>query len=321
MMTVSEAKERVSIPYLWSRYGYPGNPSRSCKSPFRDESNPSFSVFSCGEAWKDHGTGDGGDSVTFIQFAEGVSNAEACRKIIGYAGGSSPAFRPPARVPKPKSCKPKPPTFTQVESQKDQLAELRNVSLEAIEICIERGLVELGNWRNHSSWFVTDNTGRNIQARRLDGEPWPQINAKAWTLPNSQASWPIGLEESRPYPIILLVEGGPDLLAAAHFAWCEGRDKETAIVAVMGASHRLKSYSLTILAGKRIRIFSHNDRSGIAFTKRWAKQLKNVGSIVDAVSFDGLIQTDGAEVSDLNDLCNVHADTFEQYAEIQNLVP
>ena len=143
-------------------------------------------------------------------------------------------------------------------------------------------------------------------------------NAKAWTLPSSHASWPIGLEESLHYPIVLLVEGGPDLLAAAHFAWCEGRDKETAIVAVMGASHRLKSYSLTILAGKRIRIFSHNDRSGIAATKRWAKQLKNVGSVVDAVSFDGLVQTDGAEVSDLNDLCNVHADTFEQHEEIQN---
>ena len=43
--------------------------------------------------------------------------------------------------------------------------------------------------------------------------------------------------------------------------------------------------------------------------------------MVDAVSFDGLVQTDGAEVCDLNDLCNVHADVFEQHEEIQNLVP
>ena len=110
-------------------------------------------------------------------------------------------------------------------------------------------------------------------------------------------------------------------MAAAHFAWCEDRDKETAIVAMLGAAQKLKSDALTTLAGKRIRIFSHNDRSGIASTKRWAKQLKNVGSVVDAVSFDGLVQTDGAEVCDLNDLCNVHADVFEQHEEIQNLVP
>ena len=145
-------------------------------------------------------------------------------------------------------------------------------------------------------------------------------DAKAWTLPSSHASWPIGLEESLHYPIVLLVEGGPDLLAAAHFAWCEGRDKETAIVAMLGASQRLKGDALTALAGKSIRIFSHNDRSGIAATKRWAKQLKNVGSVVDAVSFDGLVQTDGAEVCDLNHLYDVHADVFEQHEEIQNLV-
>ena len=320
-MTISDAKERVSIPYLWSLYGYEGNPLKSCKSPFRDESNSSFSVFAGGTAWKDHGTGEGGDSVTFIQMAEGLSNADACRKIISYAGGGLPAFRPPAKVSKPKSRKPKPPTFSQSESQKEQLAELRNVSPEAIEICLERGLLKFGNWKRYPSWFITDKTGQNIQVRRLDGEPWPQINAKAWTLPSSHASWPIGLEESLHYPIVLLVEGGPDLLAAAHFAWCEGRDKETAIVAMLGASQKMKSVALAALAGKRIRIFSHNDRSGIAATKRWAKQLKNVGSVVDAVSFDGLVQTDGAEVCDLNDLCNVHADVFEQHEEIQNLVP
>ena len=39
--------------------------------------------------------------------------------------------------------------------------------------------------------------------------------------------------------------------------------------------------------------------------------------VVDAVSFDGLVQTDGAEVCDLNDLCNVHADVFEQHEEIK----
>ena len=320
-MTITEAKARVSIAELWNNYGYEGKPSRSCRSPFRDERNPSFSVFAGGCAWKDHGTGEGGDSVAFIQFAEGVSNAEAYRKIVGYAGGNAPNPRAARKVTRRKKAKPKLPIFHKPTAEKSKLAELRNLSSSAIDICIDRGLLRFGNWKGQSAWFVTDRTRRNIQTRRLDGKPWGQINAKAWTLPNSHASWPIGLEESLHYLIVLLVEGGPDLLAAAHFAWCEDRDKETAIVAMLGAAQKLKSDALTTLAGKRIRIFSHNDRSGIAATKRWAKQLKNVGSVVDAVSFDGLVQSDGAEVSDLNNLCNVHADVFEQHEEIQNLVP
>jgi hypothetical protein len=168
---------------------------------------------------------------------------------------------------------------------------------------------------------VTDKTGRNAQARRLDGKLWSEIAAKAWTLPKSEASWPIGLEESLPYPIILLVEGGPDLLAAAHFAWCEDRGNDTAFVAMLGASQRLKSDALTALSGKRVRIFSHDDKSGYSSTQRWANQLRNVDAVVDAVSFVGLIQTDGSDVGDLNDLCNVHADVFEKHEEIQNLVP
>jgi hypothetical protein len=70
-MTLGEAKERVSVPALWERYGFNGNPSKSCKSPFREDTNPSFSVFENGRRWKDHGTGDGGDAITFIEKAEG----------------------------------------------------------------------------------------------------------------------------------------------------------------------------------------------------------------------------------------------------------
>ncbi|MDB4681249.1 CHC2 zinc finger domain-containing protein [bacterium] len=320
-MTVSEAKERVSIADLWSRYGYEGNPSRSCRSPFRDERNPSFSVFAGGYAWKDHGTGDGGDSVTFIQFAEGVSNAEACRKIAGYAGGDVTTPRPARIVSHRKRVKPKLPVFHESTEEKSRLAELRNVSPNAIDLCIERGLIRFGVWKGMQAWFVVDQSKRNAQARRLDGKPWDQINAKAWTLPKSEASWPIGLEESLPYPIVLLVEGGPDLLAAAHFIYCENRESEAAPAAILGAGHRLKQEALIALAGKTIRIFSHADKSGYSSTKRWADQLRSVDAKVDAVSFKGLRKTDESPVGDLNDLCSVHADDFESEAEIRNLVP
>jgi hypothetical protein len=259
--------------------------------------------------------------VTFIQFAEGVSNADACRKIIGYAGGNAPNPRPARKASCRKKAKPKLPVFHKPTPEKSKLAELRNVSLNAIDLCVNRGLLKFGSWKSHSAWFVADQTGRNAQARRLDGKLWDGISAKAWTLPKSEASWPIGLEESLPYPIVLLVEGGPDLLAAAHFIWCESRECEATPVAMLGAGHRLKQEALIILAGKRVRIFSHADNSGMESTARWTNQLRLVDATVDAVSFEGLRKTDESPVGDLNDLCFIHADDFESEAEIRNLVP
>jgi hypothetical protein len=321
MMTVSEAKERVSVADLWGRYGFEGNPSRSCRSPFREERTPSFSVFAGGCAWKDFGTGEGGDTITFIERAEGVSTAEACAKIITYAGGDSPQPTPHTRKKRPKRGKPILPALCDSNRHHAKLADVRNVSPEAVDICVERGLVGFGEWKGKQAWLVTDQTKRNAQARRLDGKPWSEIEAKTWTLPKSEASWPIGLKESEPYPIVLLVEGGPDLLAAAHFIWCESRECEATPVAMLGAGHRLKQEALTILAGKRVRIFSHADNSGVECTERWADQLRLVDATVDAMSFEGLKKTDESPVGDLNDLCFIHADDFESEAEIRNLVP
>jgi hypothetical protein len=321
-MTLGEAKERVSVPALWERYGFSGNPSKSCKSPFREDTNPSFSVFDSGRRWKDHGTGDGGDSITFIEKAEGVLNSQACRKIIAIAGGDTSGLT--ARKPTKK--KPKRNTLnlsglSESSESHSPLATLRNVSTNAIELCVERGLLRFGIWKSQDSWFVTDGAETNAQARRLDGEHWDEIGAKAWTLPGSEASLPIGLKESSPFRIVLLVEGGPDLLAAAHFIWCENREHDAAPVAMLGAAHKLQGHALSFLAGKRIRIFSHDDQSGINATRRWTTQLNRVDAKVDAVSFQGLKQTNGTPVKDLNDLCYVHADDFEKHQTIQNLIP
>lgn len=322
MMTITEAKRRVTVADLWGRYGFDGNPVRSCQSPFRNEKKPSFSVFDGGQAWKDFGTGEGGDAVTFIEKAEGLSNIEACLKIIAYAGGGdTPQFQPRIRKKRPKKCKPILPPFCDSGHHHAKLADVRNVSPEAVNISMERGLLKFGEWKGQPAWFVTDKTGRNAQARRLDGKLWSEIAAKAWTLPKSEASWPIGVKESKPYPVVLLVEGGPDLLAAAHFIYCESRECEAAPVAMLGAGHRLKQEALTALAGKTIRIFSHADESGYSSTKRWADQLRSVGATVDGVSFEGIKKADESPVGDLNDLCFVHADDFESEAEIRNLVP
>jgi hypothetical protein len=80
------AKEQLSIPALWQLLNLPGKPARSCRSPFREDRNPSFSIYDEGCKWKDHATGEGGDAVDFVAVAFGISNEEACRKLIELPG-------------------------------------------------------------------------------------------------------------------------------------------------------------------------------------------------------------------------------------------
>lgn len=40
--------------------------TKVCRSPFRNDRKPSFSISEDGKLWKDHGTGAGGDVVSFV---------------------------------------------------------------------------------------------------------------------------------------------------------------------------------------------------------------------------------------------------------------
>ena len=60
--------ERLSVCDVWQRLGVEGKPGRNgkaCRSPFRPDRNPSFSIYMDGRRWKDHATGEGGDAADF----------------------------------------------------------------------------------------------------------------------------------------------------------------------------------------------------------------------------------------------------------------
>ncbi|MDB4412437.1 bifunctional DNA primase/polymerase [Akkermansiaceae bacterium] len=70
-------KEVYRIHDAWEDLELPGEPSESCQSPFRDDLNPSFSVFDAGRKWKDHGTDEQGDVFDFVQKATGFEGYNA----------------------------------------------------------------------------------------------------------------------------------------------------------------------------------------------------------------------------------------------------
>ena len=89
MTPLEAALDKFSISDVWQLLGLPGEPperDKSVRSPFRDEKNPSFSIFAKGKRWKDHGTGEHGNAIDFEAKARGLSNGDACRELIRLAG-------------------------------------------------------------------------------------------------------------------------------------------------------------------------------------------------------------------------------------------
>ena len=324
---LAQAKARLSIKDLWQHFGFEGEPKPSCRCPWRDDHKPSFSVSRDGSLFNDFATGEGGDAVDFFQRASGLSKAEACRKFIQLAGGSiAPTPRAARHAPAATAPRARPsfPAFRHgTRAELRQLAGLRRLSLEAVELAQARGLLHFGTVRGFPSWIVADSAGLNAQARRLDGHRWEHLDGqpKAQTLPGSRAGWPIGTREAEAFPNIALVEGMPDLLAAFHFIHCQQRTADCTALAMLGASQRIPEDALPGLAGKRIRAFRHADDPGQQAGERWARQLEAIGAEVDFFDFHGLRQGDEFAVKDLNDLTAIHADDFEDDRSLWNLLP
>lgn len=70
-------KEVYRIHDAWEDLGLPGEPSKSCYSPLRDDQHKSFSVFDGGRRWKDFGTEEHGDVFDFVQIATGFDAIES----------------------------------------------------------------------------------------------------------------------------------------------------------------------------------------------------------------------------------------------------
>ena len=122
------------------------------------------------------------------------------------------------------------------------VASLRGLSVAGVKLACERGLLWFGSSCGFPAWIVTDGAQINAQARRLDGDLFPAFKElaerKAHTIGGSRAAWPIGTREAQSMPFVVVVEGGPDLIAAHALIVAEGREADTAAVAMLERPHR-----------------------------------------------------------------------------------
>ncbi len=280
---------------------------KSCRCPWRPDHHPSFSVFANGTKWKDHGTGEAGDALDFFQRVSGLSQPDACREFLRMASGGyiSASSFPPTSPHRPIIA---PPALSLgAESHWEALAKKRAVAMLAVESAVERGLVQFGVFRGRNAWFVTDSSRRVIQARRLDGDRWWPNGPKAMNLLGGTASWPVGVADIELFSRIIMVEGGPDILAAFHFLLLAGRHLDVTVVAMLGASNGIHPDAIGLFCSKHVRIVPHLDAVGADAAIRWRRQLVLGGANVGVVPI-ATLALGRDRMKDLNDLCPMPMD-------------
>ena len=269
-------------------------------------------------------TSGSGDAVDFLAKALNLSNEDACRKLIELAAvlpnertslGNLVRSHDAEEEEKARRRKNWPVFERPSGDEIEAIAELRGLSVEGVSLATDRGVLLCANSSEGRAWIITDSQRINAQARLISGRP-RRAGMKAKTMPGSEAASPIGLLETSSFPAIALVEGGPDFLAAFHLVWCAGLEDHVAPVAMFGASNRIREDVLPHFAGKRVRIFQHDDDPGRNAGALWAAQLIAAGVEVDGYSFAGLSRVDGGAVKDLNDFAHVHPDQWEEQRNI-----
>jgi hypothetical protein len=345
---IAALKERLLIPEVWQKLGLQGQPAAMCHSPFRPDKSPSFSIYKEGRRWKDFGNQQGGDVIDFIATARQTSTAQALRLFLELAGVPTalPSRVPQARTARSSTCETmtalqapqaaarsggvRVPYQSGTEENRQQVAEARQISLEAVSLGLALRTLTFGLVQGFPCWILTDAEQCLAEARRLGGHPFPATDTlgvrKAHTLRGSCKSWPLGVAVLRRIPdfrTVLLVEGGPDYLAALHFA-AELDRWDVLPVAMLGrsAGAKIDPAALELLQGRCVRIYPHADADGggTRSARQWAMQLHSAGCTVDLFDFSVLHRTDGSPINDLND-CTTGLDEASLALLREHLIP
>jgi hypothetical protein len=339
---IESAKERLRIPELWRILALAGEPPTRDRvkfpSPLRPDAHPSCSFYDGCKLMTDWSDGKHYDAISFLGEALGLKNGEAIRRFVEIANGRPvtvdcpPIFRD---QPKAKAERPVLSGFKRASRRELELiAESRRIDTRAVELAQDLGTLRVGEVCGYPSWVLFDESGLCVEGRRLNRRPFPAVSngkvqlgeRKAHTLRGSRKDWPVGILPVKEYrqftEAILLVEGGPDYLAALHFA-LEQRRTGVLPVAILGRGQGLRGLhpeSLQYFRGRRVRIVPHNDPDGGSYLSavRWAKQLRAVEAKVDCFHLKDLQTVTGEAVKDLNDCCELAAN---QAAELEELFP
>jgi len=297
----------TSIAGLWREYGLAGKPGKSCRCPFHKDGSPSFSIYTSPkdgrDLWKCHAGCGHGDALDFLQRLTGADRRTCIEKI----GQKAPTglLRDLVALPKDANKKPNLELDLGTPDEVNYLSALRGIPLEALNLAIERNILRFSHNEAERAWVVTDVTGVTGQYRPLRKGIWLS-GSKAKTARYSVASHPVGLPNIEQADNVIVVEGGPDLLAAhAVILWAEQSGmldySKTYAVGFLGATMNPTVTDAQKFEGKNILILCQSDDPGIEAASRWRDSLSPYCASVTVISCADVI----TGVKDLNDLVSL----------------
>lgn len=310
--SIESLRARCPLPVLMRRMGLGQHVRKTCRSPLRPDKKSSWGVFQREGRWfwKDFGTGEAGDEISFLVHAKKLPTsgrfAKALKIWTKIANQAPLAAEQEALPPVEPPQKPNASGFGPgTDAQLNQLARLRKIDARGLLIAHERGLLVFGRLGTHEVYGVRDASGNVLEVRRLDGQPFPDHGElgerKSHALKGSRKSWPVGLADAGDRPMILLVEGLPDFLATFEVVVREEALDRVAPVAMLAAGAAIAADALPLFKGKHVRIVPHADEPGQAAAARWKKQLLEAGALkVDFITVADAAD-DSSLIKDLND--------------------
>jgi hypothetical protein len=292
MSTVDAILERWPLGTMLARLSISVPQKGKFRSPFRPDNNPSCEIL--GEKIRDWTTGQNFDAIGCFAEAKGLSNSDAIRALAAELPGRQPK---PSAPSKPEGLKL--PALRYSPEEAAAVAKSRGLGVESVEMAgAIYGTLSFGLVGSFNCWVLSDENLKLAEARRMSGKPFPAVGSlserKSHTLKGSCKAWPLGTKIKVSVPgglTVVLVEGGPDYLAACELAVHAKR--EFLPVAMLGASQSIHAAALPFFKGRDVLILAHPDEAGRAAAIRWAAQLKQAGATPRANQLTG---------GDLNDL-------------------
>ena len=334
---MAKLKAKCPLPALMAHLEMSQYNKKSCKSPFREDRHPSFSVYSddSGYHWKDFGSDDGGDEVTFLARYLRLDEKKHFSALLAIyeAIATNAKLVEKATIPNISSSEfPDRSGFRPISADEIQnVSDRRQISIAALTWVHERGLLVAGTVCGLPAYAITDQSGRTIEARPLNQDIFPAVGElperKTHSLKHTDKSFPVGFLESASYPCVALTEGMPDFLAAHDFILREqapdgNKAKISCVpVAMLGSQTIINAEALTVFKNKIVRIFPHADNAGWAGAMKWKQQLLGAGAkTVDFLDLTAVWKATDEKVKDLNDISK-HPELFTRFPALKNIMP
>ena len=291
MSLIARIKEKISLretARMLGIYGLPDRDGVKFPSPLRPDSHASCSIWR--ERLVDWSRDERFDAIDLYGVVKGVSPNVALHemaKLLGLSNDDQPTgIARPFFLPGSKA-------------DAEALCEVRGFTMEGLRLARDRGILAFANVCTAHCWVVTDSERMLAQARRLDGRLFPSFESlaerKSHTIKGSKQGHVIGSGDIGGYDFLMLVEGGPDVIAAHCFIAMSGEAGKIGVLGILGAGHALPVSVAKACVGKRVRVFGHADVAGMEAANRWRLVLHAKGVRSDQFMFR-------PPISDLNDL-------------------